>query len=82
MLISIKMVGALPSHHPSQGFRFTVHCNRLATSNADISEDPHIDAARQDDSQTQQHQADQGLRAHAEWNAKGGADGVIAGFLS
>ncbi len=71
----------MASHHPSQGFWFTADRDGLAAVNADISEDPQIDAARQDDGQAQQQEADDGLRTVTEQHDEGGVDGVITGFL-
>lgn len=71
----------MTSHYPSQGFWFTANSDGLAASDADVSEDPQVDAAGQDDGQTQQQEADEGLRTHAEQHDGGGVDGVIAGFL-
>lgn len=71
----------MDSHNPSKGFWFTADHDWLAAANADISEDPQVDAAGQDNSQAQQQEADEGLRTHTEQHDEGGVDGVIAGFL-
>lgn len=71
----------LTSHYPRQRLWFTVHCDRLATSGADVSEDPQVEAARKENSQTKQRQADERARAHAEKHDDGGVAGLTAGFL-
>lgn len=67
----------MASHHASQVFWFTTNSDGLAAADADISEDPQVDGAGQDDGHAQQHEADEGARTHDE----GGVDGVIAGYL-
>lgn len=67
----------MASHHASQGFWFTASGDGLAAADADVFEDPQVEADRQDDSHGQQHEADEGARTHDE----GVVDGVIAGYL-
>lgn len=71
----------MASHQPGQSFRFNADHDGLAAANADVSEDPQVDAAGQQDGQAQQQEADEGLRAHTEQRDAGGVNGVIAGFL-
>lgn len=72
----------MTSHHPCQGFWFNADCDGLAAADADVSEDPEIDAAEHDDGQAQQQEADVGLGTDAEQHRRvGGVDGVITDFL-
>ena len=71
----------MASHHPSQNLGFGADSGGLAAADADISEDPYVDAAGQDDGQAQQQEADERMGAHTEHHDEGGVDGVVAGFL-
>lgn len=72
----------MTSHYPCQGFWLNADCDGLAAADADVSEDPEIDAAEHDDGQAQQQEADVGLGTDAEQHRRvGGVDGVITDFL-
>lgn len=71
----------MASHNPSQSLWLSADRNGLAAADANVSEDPYVDDAGQDDGETQQQEADEGLRAHTQQHDEGGVHGVIAGVL-
>lgn len=52
-----------------------------AAADADVSEDPQVDAARQDDGQAQQQETEQRLKTAAEQHAGRGGREVLAGCV-
>lgn len=66
------------SHHHCQSLRLRADYDGLAAADAHVSEDPQVDGARQGDSQGQEQEADEALRAE---QYVGGGRGVLRGIL-
>lgn len=67
------------SHDPLQKRHVFGDGDGLAAADADVSEDPQVDAARQDDGQAQQQETEQRLWTGAEQHAGSPVNEVLTG---
>lgn len=69
------------SHHPLQKRHVFGDDDGLAAADADVSEDPQVDDARQDDGQAQQQETEQPLWTGAEQHAGSPVNEVLTGCV-
>lgn len=69
------------SHYPLQKCHVFGDDDGLAAADADVSEDPQVDAARQDDGQAQQQETEQRLWTGAEQHAGSPVNEVLTGCV-